>query len=105
MFSIIGSIAIRRVVSLETEAVHKSFEWATSELNTRESLTWSKTKTSDSDWVDDSQLFASVDCNLGPEYIWRSKTDTGGKLNFRGKQIEMVRLPSTHVAPGRWRMK
>lgn len=105
ILGIIGSITARKVIALDTTAIQKSFEWSISELNSRENLTWSKIKISDTNWVDDLQLFAEVDCDLGPGNNWSSKTAGGGTLHFKGQQIEIERLPSTSSTPGTWRMK
>ena len=107
MLVIIGvlvSIATKRVMAVEVSAVQQSFTLAISELNTRESLTWSLTKISDSNWVDDLQLFASTDYDLD-DFSWSSRTASGGILNYRGQQIVLDRAPSTNSASGRWKMK
>ena len=102
---VIASITVRRVIAVETTAIQQSLNWAISELNTREALTWSKTKISDTNWVDDLTLYTSVDYNLGPEHIWNSRTPSDGKLSYKGEQIKLKRTPSNTTTPGRWGMK
>ena len=104
IIGVLGSIATKRVITIEASAVQQSFTVAISELNTRENLTWSSIKMSNTNWVDDFQLFASVDYDL-EDYSWSSRTASGGILNYRGQQIELDRAPSTSSAPGRWKMK
>ena len=104
IIGVLGSIATKRVVTIEASAVQQSFTVAISELNTRENLTWSLIKISNTNWVDDWELFVSVDYDLG-DYSWSSRTAGGGILNYRGQQIELDRAPSTSFAPGRWKMK
>jgi prepilin-type N-terminal cleavage/methylation domain-containing protein len=104
IIGVIGSVGIKRTVAIEASAVQQSFSWAISELNTRETLSWSLVKLSEANWVDDLTLFASVDFDLG-DYSWSSRTDSGGTLLYRGEQIELDRAPSTSSAPGRWKMK
>ena len=105
ILSILGAIIVPRVVAVDTFATQKSFEWAINELNGRECITWSKIKTSDSNWLGDEQLFAEMDTDLGPEYIWSSKTAGGAALQFRGQQVGIERIPSTYSRSGSWRMK
>lgn len=104
ILGIIGSITAERVIALDKSAFQKSYEWAISELNSREGLTWSKIKLSDTSWVDDSQLIADVNYDLGPEHTWSSKSAGGGTLHFKGQQIVLQRLPSTSSSPGTWSM-
>ena len=104
IIGILGSITIKKVLAVEETAIKQSFTWVISELNTREASTWSFIKISDTNWLDDTQLYAAADYDLG-DYSWSSRTVSGGVLNFRGQQIELDRAPSTSSAPGRWKMK
>jgi prepilin-type N-terminal cleavage/methylation domain-containing protein len=104
IIGVIGSIGIKRTVAIEASAVQQSFTWAISELNSREASTWSFIKISDTNWSDDTQLYASVNFDLG-DYSWSSRNASGGILNYRGEQIELDRAPSNSSAPGRWKMK
>jgi hypothetical protein len=74
-------------------------------LNGRESILWSKIKTSDSNWLSDELLFAEMDIDLGLEYIWSSKTAGGATLHFKGQQVGIERIPSTYSRSGSWRIK
>jgi prepilin-type N-terminal cleavage/methylation domain-containing protein len=105
ILSIIGAFAVSRVAALDASAVEKSFVWSERELNSRESLAWSRAKISDVNWIDDERLFAALDLDLGPDYRWGSKTDSGGTLSFRGKTTSLERNPSTYLKPGTWRTK
>ena len=105
ILGIIGSVAVGKVIALDTAAVQKSSAWSVSELNSREQLIWSRIKISPANWTDDTSLYASVDHDLGPAYGWSGKTAGGGTLNFNGQEIELERLPSTSTHPGSWRIK
>ena len=105
IIGILASITARRVIALETTAVQQSFQWAVSELNTREVLTWSVIKISNANWVDDLQLYAGMDYDLGPDHNWNTKSAEGGTLHFKGHQIALQRSPSTSSKPGAWSMK
>lgn len=103
IIGILGSITVRRAGALETTAVEQSFILVISELNTREALTWSLIKISDTNWVDDLQLFGQVEYDLGSEQTWSSRDPAGGILLFKGQQIVLQRLPSISSRPGTWR--
>jgi len=105
IIGILASITARRVIALETTAVQQSFQWAVSELNTREVLTWSVFKISNANWVDDLQLYAGTDYDLGPDHTWDAKSAGGGTLHFKDHQIALQRSPSTSSKPGAWSMK
>jgi prepilin-type N-terminal cleavage/methylation domain-containing protein len=102
LLSILGSIAVQRVIALDTTAVRKSFECAVNELNSRECLTWSKVKTSTTLWVNDEQVHSKVDRDLGTAYSWSALSPEGGSLKFRNETLFLERSPSTALKPGRW---
>lgn len=105
ILSIIGTFAFSRASALDASAVEKTFAWVESELNSRESLTWSKIKISDGNWIDDETLFAALDLDMGRGYSWGSRTDGGGTLTFRGKTISVERSPSTYSQSASWKIK
>jgi len=105
ILGVLAAVAIPRVVSLDASAVEKSMLWAVKELNSRESLSWSRIKISDGNWVSDPLLFAATDHDLGAEYGWGSKTIGGGTILFRGRTIALERLASTSFQPGVWKVK
>ena len=89
--SVLGSIAVQKVIALDSSAIQKSLECAVTELNSRECLTWARVKTSTSSWVNDAQLFSEVETNLGSEYTWGSKAPDGGTLHFKGQEVQLER--------------
>jgi prepilin-type N-terminal cleavage/methylation domain-containing protein len=105
ILSVLGAIAIPRVLTLESAAAQKSIECAVSELNTRECMTWTLLKTSTSDVIDDTQVYARVDTNLGAEYRWSSKTADGGTLRFKEKEVQLARTRSSNMQSANWRMQ
>jgi prepilin-type N-terminal cleavage/methylation domain-containing protein len=105
IMSVLGSFAIQRVLALDSSAIQKSLECAVTELNSRECLTWARVKTSTSSWVNDAQVFAGYDTNLGSGYKWGLKAPDGGTLSFKGQEVKLERSPSTYSESGIWRMK
>jgi prepilin-type N-terminal cleavage/methylation domain-containing protein len=105
ILSVLGSIAVQRVIALDSVATQRFLECAVSELNSRECLTWSRVKTSTSSWASDAQVFAEYDTNLGSEYKWGSKAPDGGTLIFKGQEVKLERSPSTYSESGSWKIK
>jgi len=105
IMSVLGSIAVQKVIALDSVATQKSFDCAVNELNSRECLTWARVKTSTSSWVNDAQVVAGYDTNLGPEYKWGSKAPDGGTLSFKGQEVKLERSPSTFSESGSWKME
>ena len=102
IIGILGSLAVGKVIALDNSAIQKSFELSARELNSREKLSWSRVKLTSAGWIDDLHVFGQTDHDLGPDYRWIYKSDSGGKLAFKGQEIILGRIPSTTTAPGNW---
>ena len=73
------------------------------ELNTRETVVWSKMKLSDAGYSNDSDVYNAIDKNVGAEYSWHpAPNKDGGRLHFGSQSIDLTRVPSTSIAPGSW---
>ena len=105
IMSVLSAIAIQRVLTLDSTATRKALECAVSELNTRECLTWTLLKTSTGELVNDTQVFAAVDTDLGAEYRWVSRTAGGGTLRFKENEVQLVRVHSSNTQSANWRMQ
>jgi len=106
ILSILAAVAIPRYVSVDESARQKAIEAGISELNGRETLTWSNEKISVSGWVSDEKIFGLVDKNLGTNYRWDSADPadvSGGTLIFKeSSSAPLTRSESTNVRPGSW---
>lgn len=73
------------------------------ELNTRETITWSQKKLSDTGYTTDSDIYSAVDKNLGPEFRWAVGPDiSGGTLRYQTTTIALTRTASTVTSMGLW---
>lgn len=99
----LAAAAVTRFISLDANARNRAIEAGISELNGRESLTWSNIKLS-TNWVNDASTFALVDKDLGEEYSWiGTPLVSGGILAFQGSAGAGInRVASTAAHPGRW---
>ena len=105
IMSVLSSVAIQRILTLDSTATQKSFDCAVSELNTRECLTWTLLKTSTTGLIDDGQVYAAVDTDLGAEYRWISRTPGGGTLRFKEHEVQLARVHSSNTQSATWRMQ
>jgi prepilin-type N-terminal cleavage/methylation domain-containing protein len=105
ILSILAAVAIPRYVSVDESARQKAIEAGISELNGRETLTWSNEKISLSGWVSDEKTFGLIDKDLGTGYRWNS-TDpdqSGGTLIFKdSSSVSLNRTESANERPGSW---
>jgi len=105
ILSILAAIAVPRYVSLDEKARQRAIDAGISELNGRETLTWSNAKISASGWVSDEKTFGLVDPYLGDEYDWAPDDPkiTGGSLSFKDSDpASLTRTESTNEKPGSW---
>lgn len=105
VMSILASAAIQRALFLDSAATRKSLDYAVSELNSRERLTWSLIKSSGGNWVNDAQVYLELNPNLGTDYSWISMAPDGGALRFKGHEIHLERKFSTSSEAGSWKIK
>ena len=70
IIGILSTIAVPQFVDLENNAKQKTIETFQSEINARESLTWVNHKISESGFVSDVEIFADLNFETGPNYIW-----------------------------------
>jgi len=105
ILSILAAIAVPKYVSLDEGARQRAIDAGISELNGRETLTWSNEKISIDGWVDDETTFGLVDPFLGDEYEWGTDEParTGGTLTFKDSlPVTLTRTESTFERPGSW---
>ena len=105
ILSILAAIAVPKYVSLDESARQRAIDAGISELNGRETLTWSNEKISVSGWVSDEKTFGSVNSFLGDEYGWGTgePTESGGTLTFKNSSpVNLSRRESTVEHPGSW---
>jgi prepilin-type N-terminal cleavage/methylation domain-containing protein len=105
ILSILAAIAVPKYVSLDESARQRAIDAAVSELNGRETLTWSNAKISVSGWVSDERTFELIDPYLGEEYDWAPEDPktTGGDLSFKESEtVSLMRTESTKERPGSW---
>lgn len=103
ILGILASVAIPRLIGMDKSAEILALKSGVKEINSRESLIWSKYKISLNDFSDESIDIAIVDemdLNLTEKYIWN-----GDILSFGGSSISLKRIPATNKHPAIWEKK
>ena len=105
ILSILAAVAVPKYVSLDESARQRAIDSAISELNGRETLTWSNEKISVSGWVSDEKTFGRIDPFLGGDFRWAGSdpSPSGGSLTFKDTStVTLNRTGSTNEKPGSW---
>lgn len=103
ILGIMASVGIKKLDLLSSTATDSVLQDGLRELNTRETLVWTKIKLSDGGWTNDALVFAELDTNLGEEFQWVPEPKiTGGTLRFKTKSVALIRSASSSLSVGRW---
>ena len=101
ILGVMASVGIKMLNILSDSVTNRALQKGVKELNIRESLTWTNTKLSPAGWIDDAQLFAVMDTDLGSDYKWTAGPNAlGGTLSFRTESIVLSRTASTTSSIG-----
>lgn len=102
IMSVMASVGVKKLDLLSHAASDRVLEQGLRELNTRETLTWTNIKLSDSGWIDDASVFSELDTDLD-EFEWTAGPDeNGGTLSFRSRSIQLTRIASSSLSVGSW---
>ncbi len=103
IMGILFSVAAKKFNLLSETADYRVLEAGITEINMRETITWSNIKLSQGGWTNDSDVFSQVNTNLGASYSWNpGPTITGGTLHLKSQSIALTRSASTNTSAGRW---
>ena len=103
IMSVMVSLGVKKLDILSHTAAERVLAQGLRELNTKETLAWTKIKLFDSGWINDTEVFAELDTNLGHEFKWTAEPNIyGGTLRFRSKSIPLTRMASSSLSVARW---
>ena len=103
ILGILASLSVPRLIDLDLSASKQALISSVTELNSRESLVWSKVKLSTSGWIEDEGVFTKMDTALGIDYKWSPEAAIdGGKLHYRDQMVKLDRKPSTATSAAWW---
>ena len=104
---VLTSVLVKKYVVIEGSAKLAAIEAGVTELNSRETLTWTNHMFSTGGYQNDGAVWTTMvlDTFLGPEYEWDvGPANTGGTLVFAGQSAALTRETSDQTTPARWRM-
>jgi prepilin-type N-terminal cleavage/methylation domain-containing protein len=103
IMGVMVSVGIKKFDVISDSASLTAMKAGVKELNTRETLEWSKMKLSGDGYSTDLDVFNAVDKDLGARYLWESPpTVTGGTLRHGGLTTTLNRHESTVSSIGYW---
>ena len=103
IMSVMVSVGIKKFDNLSDNAGITALQSGIRELRTRETVTWTKIKLSDTGYSNDEKTYSAVDTNIGQGYSWNpGPSITGGRLHFKSQSIDLNRVKSTPTSPGSW---
>jgi prepilin-type N-terminal cleavage/methylation domain-containing protein len=104
IMGIMFSVVIQKYDLLSNTASITAIKSGIRELNTRETLVWTKIKLSDAGWSSDEDVYNEVDTELGTEYSWTPDPppSTGGTLSHKSQSVVLTRTESTRNSVGSW---
>jgi len=106
IMSVMVSVGIKKLDLLSDSAGITTLQTGLRELNTREIVSWSTSKLSDTGYTNDEEVYDTVDKHIGPGYNWNPGPDiSGGSLHFKSKSIDLNRVASSPTSPGSWIVK
>lgn len=106
VLAIMSTIAIlitQKYIDVATASMYKAIETGIVELNSRESITWTKKIISNSGYDNDQNIVNAMNYDLGDGYTWRvAPSQTGGTIEFQGLSASLNRTESDISKPAVW---
>ena len=104
IIGVVASVVVVKSGDFSQAAKETLIKRGVRELNTRETITWSKKKLSDTGYTTDLDIFNAVDKNLGADFKWTAGPNiTGGTLSYQATSMAVTRTASTPSSMGLWR--
>jgi len=101
LLGILAVISVPKYITLTVETKNKAINAAIAELNSRESMEWSKAMLNGA--VDDATIKAAVTgSSLGDKYSMVDSAN-GAILTFEDETVALTRTAGDAVKPGAWK--
>jgi prepilin-type N-terminal cleavage/methylation domain-containing protein len=105
IISVMASVATKKYIDITDLAEDRALAAGITELNSRETLTWTNQKFAAGGYTNDGDIWTAMttDLDLGPFYSWNAGPDaSGGTLGFGARTMILNRTVSTTISAGRW---
>lgn len=103
IISVMASVATKKYIDISGVAQDRALQAGMTELNSRETLTWTNQKFAIGGYTNDNDIWTTMNTDLGAGYSWMAGPDaTGGTLRFGNQTVALNRAVSTTLAAARW---
>jgi prepilin-type N-terminal cleavage/methylation domain-containing protein len=103
IISVMASVATKKYIDISGVAQDRALQAGITELNSRETLTWTNQKFAIGGYTNDNDIWTAMNTDLGTGYSWTAGPDaTGGTLRFGTQALDLNRAVSTTLAAARW---
>ena len=103
IISVMASVATKKYIDIQGLAEGKALVAGITELNSRETLTWTNQKFAPGGYTDDATIWSAMNTNLGVSYSWTlGPNAAGGTLEFGSQTTALTRTVSSSIAAARW---
>jgi prepilin-type N-terminal cleavage/methylation domain-containing protein len=103
IISVMASVATKKYIDISDLAEDRALTAGITELNSRETLTWTNQKFATGGYKDDGEIWTAMNTDLGTSYSWTAGPNAGGgTLGFGARTMILNRTVSTNISAGRW---
>jgi prepilin-type N-terminal cleavage/methylation domain-containing protein len=103
IISVMASVATKKYIDISDLAKNRALATGITELNSRETLTWTNQKFAPGGYTNDGDIWTAMNTDLGTAYSWAAVPDaSGGTLEFGERTMILTRTVSTSIAAARW---
>jgi prepilin-type N-terminal cleavage/methylation domain-containing protein len=103
IISVMASVATKKWIDISKLAQDRALTAGITELNSRETLTWTNQKFASGGYTNDGDIWTAMSTDLGTHYSWVAGPDaSGGTLGFGARTMILSRTVSTSIASARW---
>jgi prepilin-type N-terminal cleavage/methylation domain-containing protein len=103
IISVMASVATKKYIDITDLAENRALAAGITELNSRETLTWTNQKFASGGYTNDGDIWTAMSTDLGTSYSWIAGPDaSGGTLGFGARTMILNRTVSTSIAAARW---
>lgn len=103
ILAVLSSVTVKKINDIGGAAEQRALETGISELNVRETLTWTNLKLAPGGYTNDNDIWSAMNTNLGANYSWSAAPNaSGGTLQFGSQSAILGRTSSTPTSASRW---
>ncbi len=103
ILSVMASVATKKYIDITDLAENRALVAGITELNSRETLTWTNLKFAPGGYTNDADIWTAMSTDLGGSYSWTAGPNaSGGTLGFGAQTLILNRTVSTSIATARW---